>query len=143
MTALYLLDTNLVSELAKQAPDAGVEEKLVAHQFSCAIAAPTVEELSYGVARLPASLKRDMLERWLEGILNRFVLLPFEARAALWLGRERARLSARGLPAPRTDGEIAAVAVAHGLTLVTRNVGDFANFDGLRLENWFRGEKGA
>lgn len=137
MTALYLLDTNVVSELAKRVPNAGVEERLLAHQLACAVAAPSVEELAFGIGRLPPSAKRDLLGRWLEGILSGFILLPYDTRGALWLGRERARLAGIGLPAPRADGEIAAVAVAHGLTLVTRNVGDFTHFDGLKVENWF------
>lgn len=137
MTLRYLLDTNVVSELVKQAPHAGVEAKVIAHQPICALAAPTVEELGFGIARLPRGNRRDMLERWLEGVLQRFALLPYDHRAALWLGRERARLAARGLPAPRADGEIAAVAVANGLTLITRNQADFANFEGLVVENWF------
>jgi len=139
MSVLFLLDTNVISELAKQAPDPGVESRILGKQSACALAAPTVEELAFGIARLPGSARRDMLERWQEGVLQQFVVLSYDQRAALWLGRERARLSAAGLPAPRTDGEIAAVAVAHGLTLITRNQADFANFSGLKLGNWFTG----
>ena len=137
MTLRYLLDTNVVSELAKQSPHSGVAAKVIAHQSSCALAAPTVEELRFGVARLPGGRRREMLELWLDGILQRFALLPYDHRAALWLGRERARLAACGLPAPRADGEVAAVAMANGLTLITRNQVDFANFEGLAMEDWF------
>ena len=63
-------------------------------------------------------------------------MLPFDQRAAAWLGAERARLAAAGRPAPRTDGEIAAVAVTQGLTLVTRNGRDFLGFASLQLDNW-------
>ena len=137
MSTLFLLDTNVISELTKQQPNIGVETQVCARQSACALAAPTVEELGFGIARLPKSARRDMLERWLDGVLQRFTLLSYDHRAALWLGRERARLSARGLPAPRADGEIAAVAVANGLTLITRNQVDFANFEGLQIDNWF------
>lgn len=137
MSARYLLDTNVVSELAKRAPHAGVESLVIAHQLACAIAVPTVEELVFGVARLPASARRDMLERWLEGVLDRFIVLPSDTRCGIWLGRERARLAGLGIPAPRTDGEIAAIAATQDLTLVTRNTADFKNFAGLRVENWF------
>jgi tRNA(fMet)-specific endonuclease VapC len=137
MSTLFLLDTNVVSELAKIQPNSGVETQVLARQADCALAAPTVEELCFGVARLPKSARRDMLERWLEGVLQQFTLLPIDYRAALWLGRERARLAGEGLPAPRTDGEIAAVAVINGLTLITRNQKDFANFNDLQVDNWF------
>ena len=139
MKPLFLLDTNVVSELAKRTSDAGVESKLPVHQFECALAAPTVEELAFGIARLPSSTNKDLLERWLEGVVTRFILLPFDARCALWLGSERARLAALGKPAPRTDGEIAAVAVVNDLTLITRNVADFRHFAKLRVESWFSG----
>ncbi len=137
MTPLYLLDTNVISELAKPRPDPGVDQRVLKEQTTCALAAPTVEELTYGIARLPPSRKRQMLERWLEGVLDAFTLLPFDAASARWLGLERARLGGVGTPAPRTDGEIAAIATTHRLTLVTRNLSDFTCFQGLRLENWF------
>lgn len=139
MTPRYLLDTNILSELAKRIPDAGVEQRVFTEQAHCAIAAPTVEELAYGIARLPASGRREMLDKWLDGVLMGFVQLPFDTACALWLGRERARLAATGTPAPRTDGEIAAIAAVNDLTLVTRNLSDFTCFQGLRLENWFAG----
>lgn len=137
LIATYLLDTNVVSELAKRAPDRGVESRVRARQTACAIGAPTIEELAFGVARLPASAKRDMLAGWLEGVSAGFVLLPYDANCAMWLGREWARLAALGRPAPRTDGEIAAIAILNDLTLVTRNAADFRSFAGLRVESWF------
>lgn len=137
MTAAYLLDTNVLSELAKRQPDIAVEKNVQAHQLVCAVAAPCLEELVFGIERLALSTKREMLQRWLEGVSSRFIILPFDARCALWLGRERARLSQLGKPAPRTDGEIAAIAATNGLVLVTRNVADFQHFTGLQVENWF------
>lgn len=137
LNAIYLLDTNILSELAKREPSAAVERRLAAHQFQCAVGAPTIEELAFGVQRLPPSSKRDMLGLWLDQVLNNFVLLPFDHYCALWLGRERARLAATGKPAPRADGGIAAIAAVNELVLVTRNTADFENFSGLRLENWF------
>lgn len=137
MSLVFLLDTNIVSELARQQPNPQVEALVLARQEDCALAAPTIEELCFGVARLPASTRRDLLETWLDGILASFTLLPYDHLAAAWLGRERARLVALGLPAPRADGEIAAVARVNGLTLVTRNQADFANFADLKVEDWF------
>lgn len=137
LTATYLIDTNVISELARQHPDAGVEARIQIHERICAIAAPTLEELAYGVARLPASRKRDRLGRWLDAVVARFILLPYDPRCALWLGRERARLTEIGKPAPRADGEIASIAIVNDLILVTRNAADFRDFSGLKQENWF------
>lgn len=136
MALRFLLDTHVVSELTKLQPNPGVLQALAQHEAACAISAPTLEELVFGCHRLPAGARRDWLRRWVQGLPARLPVLPFDEAAALWLGAERARLAALGRPAPRTDGEIAAVAVSQGLTLVTCNQRDFAVFDGLSLEDW-------
>ena len=116
-----------------------MERRVIARQAACAIAAATVEEQAFGVARMAASAKREMLEVWLAEIMGQFAILPYDEKAAIWLGRERARLAAAGQPAPRTDGEIASVAATNGLILVTRNLADFQGFRDVRAENWFGG----
>ena len=136
MALRFLLDTNVVSELTKPRPNPDVLQALAQHEAACAISAPTLEELVFGCHRLPAGARRDWLRRWVQGLPARLPVLPFDEAAAIWLGAERARLAALGRPAPRTDGEIAAVAVSRGLTLVTRNQRDFAVFEGLVLEDW-------
>jgi tRNA(fMet)-specific endonuclease VapC len=62
--------------------------------------------------------------------------LAYDARAAEWHARERVRLEAAGRPMPYADGQIAAIAMVNGLTLVTANVRDFRRVDGLRVEDW-------
>jgi tRNA(fMet)-specific endonuclease VapC len=135
--ATFLLDTNAVSELGNPNPNRGVLSRFHLHEFSCALAAPTVEELAFGIARLPASHRRRTLEVWFEKIWDNFDLIPYNADCAIWLGRERARLSGLGQTAPAFDSQIAAIAVCNDLTLVTRNTADFAHFRELRVENWF------
>jgi tRNA(fMet)-specific endonuclease VapC len=137
MPLLYLLDTNVVSELTKPQPQRDVVLALRAHESSSAVSAATVEELAFGCARMAPSAQQVLVSRWLQGLVARLPVLPYDAAAALWLGQERARLAGLGRPAPRTDGEIAAVAVTQGLTLVTRNLRDFTGFKGLRVEDWF------
>ncbi len=136
MALRFLLDTNVVSELTKPIPDPLVLKRLKRHEADCAISAPTLEELVFGCARVPSADRRDWLLRWIEGMRERTTVLPFDAAAAAWLGQERARLATIGGPAPRTDGEIAAIAVTNGLTLVTRNQKDFREFEGLMLASW-------
>ncbi|MCA9930516.1 MAG: hypothetical protein KC419_18660 [Anaerolineales bacterium] len=64
---------------------------------------------------------------------------PYDASAAAWFAKERTRLSRMGQPPSYADGQIAAIAAANNLILVTRNVSDFAEFDRLIVENWFDG----
>lgn len=137
LNVTYLLDTNILSELAKREPDPKVEQRLQYHQFRCAVGAPTIEELSFGINRLAPSAKRTMLMQWLDEILKDFILLSYDHHCGLWLGRERARLTTIGKPSPHTDGEIASIAAVNELILVTRNTMDFQHFTGLQVENWF------
>lgn len=136
MDPRFLLDTNVISEMSMLAPNPQVMRAFERHEASCVLPAPVLEELQFGVARLAMGRKRALLEHWLTALVERIEVLPYDARAANWLGRERARLTRMGTPAPRTDGEIAAIAVTRSLTLVTRNQADFAAFDGLQLANW-------
>ena len=63
-------------------------------------------------------------------------VLPYGTRAASWHASERARLTTIGKTPSFVDGQIAAIAAVNDLTLVTANVSDYANFEGLRIENW-------
>jgi tRNA(fMet)-specific endonuclease VapC len=63
-------------------------------------------------------------------------ILPYDADAAQWHARERARLATAGKIPPFADGQIAAIARVNGLTLVSANLSDYAHFDGLRVLDW-------
>jgi tRNA(fMet)-specific endonuclease VapC len=79
------------------------------------------------------------LEAYLEQVIREsFPILPYDEAAATWHGHERARLEALGQPAPFVDGQIAAIAHAHQLVLVTANARDFARFQDLKIEDWTR-----
>jgi tRNA(fMet)-specific endonuclease VapC len=133
----YLLDTSIVSSPVSKQPNPRVLEKLEALGHECAIAAPVWNELTYGCHRLPRGKRRQALETYLEHVvLASFPVLAYDAAAARWHGIERARLEARGKPAPFVDGQIAAIARVNELTLVTVNVKDFARFKDVDVENW-------
>lgn len=135
--ARFLLDSNAVSEAIRPVPRPNLIANLELHRGSLAISATIWAELVFGVERLPAGRRRTELDRYLqESVLPNFQVLPFDAEAAAWHGRERARLQAAGLGAPFEDGQVAAVAATRGLTIVTENVRHFANFEGITVVNW-------
>jgi tRNA(fMet)-specific endonuclease VapC len=68
--------------------------------------------------------------------LDQFVSLPFDDKAALVYGQIRAQLAAQGTPIGPNDLMIAAIAIANGVTLVTRNTREFARVTDLRIEDW-------
>lgn len=133
-----LLDTNVLSEVARPRPDAGVIRFLhEADEDRLAVSAITIAEISRGVALLPDGRRRRELDAWLaDDLLVRFGqrLLSVDAAVALTWGEMMGRMRAAGRALPVMDGFIAATAVVHELTLVTRNERDFAGL-GLSVIN--------
>jgi tRNA(fMet)-specific endonuclease VapC len=134
-----LLDTNVLSEAARPAPQAGVLANLVRYQGELAIAAPVWHELRFGWLRMPAGQRRDAIGRFVQDVAGRLPVLPYDAQAARIHAELRAQREGVGQPLPFVDGQIAAIAIAHGITLVTRNTSDFGGLPGLRLVDWFEG----
>jgi tRNA(fMet)-specific endonuclease VapC len=94
----YLIDTNVLSEAVKTAPDKSVMKMLKKCQHEIVTAAPVWHELQFGCQRLPRSRKREIIASFLSDIVKRTMLiLPYDDRAAEWHARERARLSSKGL----------------------------------------------
>lgn len=113
-------------------PDPQVNAWLYRHAQECALPAPAWHEMVFGCSRLPLGRRRTELEVYLaEVVAVAFQCLTYDQPAADWHGRERARLESLGRPAQFVDGQIAAIAVSNGLTLITRNLRDFASFEGL------------
>jgi tRNA(fMet)-specific endonuclease VapC len=137
MALRYLLDTNILSEPMRPAPDPGVIKRLLEVGDVGATGAPVWHEIEYGCRRLPAGRRRRTIEALVERLERALVILPYDAASARWHACERARLDREGKPPPFIDGQIAAIAAVHGLVLVTRNVRDFASFAGLEVESWF------
>jgi tRNA(fMet)-specific endonuclease VapC len=137
MTLRYLLDTSVISEPLRPQPDARTMARLHQHQGVVAIAAVVWHELWYGCERVPPSARRSAIENYLVHVVAATIMvLPYHEAAALWHGRERARLAALGRTPPFADGQVAATAVTHQLTLVTFKTSDYADFSGLSVEDW-------
>jgi len=103
------------------------------------LGAPSIGELEIGVGILDPSKKQRMLERWLKKLITEFGarILPFDTAAAQIWGRAISAGRRRGVSRPVTDSQIAAIAGAHGLAVVTRNIRHFkvSGFDDLEVIN--------
>ncbi|MGQ0603485.1 MAG: type II toxin-antitoxin system VapC family toxin [Anaerolineales bacterium] len=137
MTPKYLLDTNILSEPLRSTPNTRIVNRLKRYRDELATAAVVWHELWFGCRRLPASAKREAIERYLDEVIAvSVVILPYDEKAAEWHAAERARLVADGRTPTFVDGQIAAIAAINGLTLVTLNRADYRNYHGLELEDW-------
>lgn len=133
---MYLLDTDILSNLLKQTPSTTLIAKLASvppeRQFTSSI---TLGELVYGAYRLRAHAV-TLLERLDRTLLPNLPVLPFDVAAARRYGEVRAELEHRGTPLGDADLRIAAIALARGLTVVTGNVRYFQRIPNLSVENW-------
>jgi tRNA(fMet)-specific endonuclease VapC len=137
VTLKYLLDTNVVSEPLRPKPSSGVMHRLRQHEQEIAISSLVWHELRFGAERLPSSRRRAAIERYLnEVVLTTMPILDYDRAAADWHAHERARLAARGETPPFVDGQIAAIAWVHELTVVTFNDSHFRGFQGIRVLRW-------
>ena len=137
MSLKYLLDTNIISVPTKANPNERVMERLQEHKQAIATATVVWHELLYGCRLLPPSKRRRSIEAYLdEVVLPSIPLLPYDAVAARWHAADRARLEKLGQMPPFVNAQIAAIAVVNGLTLVTNNVSDYANFQDLMVVDW-------
>jgi toxin FitB len=123
----YLVDANVLSEPTRPAPDAKVVEWLRRNEREIAIDPIILGELRFGILLLPSGPKRASLERWFAAGVQRLHCLPWDAETGLRWAQLLARLRASGRAMPIKDSLIAATALAHGLTVVTRNRADFDN----------------
>jgi predicted nucleic acid-binding protein len=126
----YLLDTNCISELVCPKPEPRVMQWMdAADETMLYLSVLTLGEIRKGVAGLPPGKRRTSLETWLDVELQaRFAgrLVPIDAAIADRWGVIAADAKRRGKALPIVDGLLAATAVHHNFTVVSRNTADFA-----------------
>ena len=126
---MFVLDTNVVSELMRLRPNPTVKAWLVsrppARLFFSAVGEA---ELRYGVAAMPAGQRRDSLTAAVEDMMREDFagrVLSFDSEAARAYARIAAACRAAGRPISQADCQIAAIADSRGATVATRNVRHF------------------
>jgi tRNA(fMet)-specific endonuclease VapC len=132
----YLFDTDVLSNLLRRNPMIGLVKRLASidpdDQFTSSV---TLGELVYGAHRVPD--RTELLLHRIDTVIPaEMAVLAFDEPAARRYGQLRAKLESAGTPIGDADMRIAAIALAHGLTLVTGNVRHFARVPGLTVENW-------
>ncbi|MFN5953248.1 MAG: type II toxin-antitoxin system VapC family toxin [Dolichospermum sp.] len=136
----YLLDTCLISELVAKEPnqkvldwvDAQVPETLY-------LSVITIGEIAKGICKLTPSKRKESLTTWLnETLPNRFEhrILTIDVSTMVLWGNLICQLEQNGRPLPAMDSLIAAIALQHSLSLVTRNEKDFAGTGVVIINPW-------
>lgn len=128
----YLLDTNICIYVINHRP-AAVLARFLAHEIDgLGISAITASELYWGVCKSGSVRNQTALDRFLSPL----AVLDYDQAAARKYGELRAYLDKQGTPIGPLDQQIAAHALALGLTLVTNNLREFERVPGLVVENW-------
>jgi predicted nucleic acid-binding protein len=137
---VIVLDTNVVSEAMRPAPDAAVMAWLRAQPLSeIATTTVTLAEIDYGLCRIPTGRRREDLEARLRTFLARGFgdrILPFDAAAAGLYGGIVTTRQATGRPIDAFDAMIAAIARSRLAAIATRNVADFEGCGVTVLDPW-------
>ncbi|MBD2681730.1 MULTISPECIES: type II toxin-antitoxin system VapC family toxin [Nostoc] len=129
----YLLDSNVCIRLINNS-SAAVTNRLASQEpENILISTITQLELYYGAYR---SLQQERNLEILQRFFNQFTILALDAEGAKIAGRIRAELAANGTPIGPYDLQIAAIATANNLILVTHNVREFSRVNGLQIEDW-------
>ena len=123
----YLLDTNVVCEATAKHPNPRVLAWCSKHSEQSVLSCVTLGEIWKGIHLMPEGRRRASLAAWAAGIERDFsdVTLPLDAQTLKLWGQFYARHEAKGFNMSVLDSLIAATALAHGLTIATRNLADF------------------
>lgn len=137
---MFVLGTNVVSELMRPVPDPSVASRVAGRVTgSLFLTAITGAELRFGLAVMPPGRRRDGLATGLErmlqpGFTNR--VLPFDSAAAHAYAEIAAARRAAGRPVSHPDNQIAAIAHSRGMAVATRNIRDFEDMGIALINPW-------
>jgi predicted nucleic acid-binding protein len=121
----FLVDANVLSEPTRALPDKRCVSWLAANEADMAVDPIVLGEIRFGILLLPVGTRRRRLEHWFDTGVQRLFCLPWEAATGLRWAKLLVELRRTGRVMPVKDSMIAATALVHGLTVATRNRGDF------------------
>ncbi|HEY6467381.1 MAG TPA: type II toxin-antitoxin system VapC family toxin [Candidatus Acidoferrales bacterium] len=136
----FLIDTNVLSEYNRGGPDAGVKTWIeTTPRVLQYVSVITLAEIEKGVGLLEQGKRRTQLEEWLATNLEEWFggrVLSVDRNVGSCWARLMVAGTQRGNPLPVIDSLIAATALAHDLTIVTRNIKDFASTGVRTINPW-------
>jgi predicted nucleic acid-binding protein len=137
---MIILDTNVLSEMLRSAPDARVSGWLAAQPVMQLFTTSVTEaEIRYGVARLPDEQRKAVLQSTVEGLFSEDLsgrILPFDTESAKIYAEIVSRRDRAGRPVSQFDAQIGAIARSRGAKLATRNIADFEDCDIDLINPW-------
>lgn len=130
---MFLLDTNIVSYWMRG--DQQIINTLKRHKpYELTFSTITLAEILYGIRK--SNTKRKERLHKIESICSQLQIFPFDKPAADKYGTIRVYLESRGIPISERDLQIASIAMANDLTVVTHNIKEFGRISGLRFQDW-------
>jgi tRNA(fMet)-specific endonuclease VapC len=130
----YLLDSNACVQCLRRRGNPLVPRRLAAHPpADIVLCSVVLGELRYGAERSAAPAREQAL---IDAFIAPYISLPFDDTAARIYAEIRAILAVSGIPIGPYDLQIAAIALANNLILVTHNTKEFSRVPGLNLEDW-------
>ena len=121
----YLVDANVLSEPTRPSPEPRVVAWLRRHERELAVDPIILGEIRFGILLLPKGARRARLEGWFDAGVQRLHCVSWEVETGLVWAQLLATLRKVGRAMPVKDSLIAATALRHGMTVVTRNRRDF------------------
>ncbi len=129
----YLLDTNACIQILNSRQSTVTQRLLTVPSHEIFLCTIVYSELYYGAFK-SSQVERNLTH--LDYLFEEFSVLSLNKNGAKLAGQIRSQLTALGTPIGSNDLLIAAVALAHDLTLVTHNIHEFSRVDGLKYEDW-------
>jgi toxin FitB len=123
----YLVDANVLSEVTKPQPVTQVADWLRNNERQIAVDPIVLGEIRFGIHLVSSVARRRRLEQWFDEVIQTISCLPWQANTGLRWAKLLAELRTAGKSMPIKDSLIAATALVHNLTVVTRNRRDFIN----------------